>query len=169
MIGIFKSKNEKILSEVIAFEGRLNQALMPLLKESDKLIATKGALMAMAINIALYFLKIRNLQNYEEIFKHLTTHFSSVFGSVVEKISHGKISREIATSSFLREMQDTYEDYAVTLAKSVLNSEEALQGCLTIFLEKSGRVFTSEMERLQAVIILGFELQNLMKRFRSIL
>ena len=170
MIWPFKSKNEKILNEVVAFEGRLNQAVVPLLQKPDKPVAGNGALMSMAVNIALHFLAVRNLKVFQKASVQIIAHAASTYGSMVAIGSEGKISVEDATNSILHEMQTTQSDYSHALEKSASNPEGALQECLDIFLERSGGwMFKGEVERAEAVVVLSAELQNLMGRFKSIL
>jgi len=170
MIWPFKSKNEKILNEVVAFESRLNQALVPLLQEPDKPIAANGALMSMAINMALHFLAIRNLKVFKQVSTDIIAHTVSAFGSSVAIASKGKVRVEDATNSILHEMQTTQTYYSDALDKSASNPEGALQECLDIFLDRSGGwAFKGEIERAEAVILLSAELQLLMSRFKFIL
>nr|MBI1231873.1 hypothetical protein [Cytophagales bacterium] len=170
MIWSFQNKNEKILNEVVAFEGRLNQALVPLLQKPEKPVAGNGALMSMAVNMALHFLAVRNLKIFQKASVHIIAHAASTFGSMVAIGSEGKISVEDATNSILHEMHTTQADYSNALAKSSSSPEGALQECLNIFLDRSGGwVFKGEAERAEAVVLLSAELRNLMSGFKRIL
>jgi len=170
MIWPFKSKRERILDGIKTFENRLNQALIPLLQKPENPIAGNGALISMAVNIALYFIAIKNLKIFKKTAPYVISHTAVVFGSMVAIGSEGKVSAEVAAKSILHEMQNTQADYSNALEKSSSNPEEALHKCLDIFLESSGGwTFKDEMSRAEATILLSIELQHLMKKFRSIL
>lgn len=170
MIGLFKSKNEKVLNEIKTFESRLNQAVIPLLQKPEKPIAGNGALMSMAVNIALHFLAIRDLKVFSKAAPYVLSHVASGFGYMVAIGSDGKVSFEEAADSIIREMESNQVRYSNALDKSPSSPEEALQECLDIFLESSGGwTFKGEAERAEAVILLCDELQCLMNRFRAIL
>ena len=121
MIWPFKSKSEKILKEVIVFESRLNRVLVPLLKKPEKPVAGNGALMSMAVNIALHFLAIRSPQAFEKASTEIIAHIVSAFGSALAMASKGRVRVEEATNSILYEMQATQADYSNALEKSPSN------------------------------------------------
>lgn len=170
MIWPFKSKSEKVLKEILTFESRINKALVPLLDKPEKPIAANGALMSMAVNLALYLLAIKSTKVFEKASVEVIAHTVSAFGSTVAFASNGKVSVEDATESILRELTSTQAVYCDALAKARSMPEGGLQKCLDIFLERSGGwAFKDEIERARATIILGAELQRLMGRYKSIL
>lgn len=170
MLWLFKSKSERACDEIKVFESRLNKSLAPLLQKPEKPIAGNGALMSMAVNMGLYFVALRKPKILEKVAVAILSDSASAFATVVAIGSKGKVKVEDAANTILHEMRSTQNAYFSALDKSGTNPEEALQGCLDIFLKSSGGwAFKGEVERAQAVALLGTELQNLMQRFRRLL
>ena len=168
MIWPFKSRAEKVFDEIKVFETRLNHALVPFLKQPEKPIAANGALMAMAINMALHFLAIRGPAVFEKVSFEVVAYAAPAFGSAVALASKGKVRVEDATHIILHEIQESREAYSDALFESP--PTRSLQLCLDILLERSGGWgFESEVERASAIVVLTSELQRLIRRYKTIL
>lgn len=170
MFSFLKKKDEKIYDQIRDFEKRLNRAFAPLLEKPQKPILANAALIGMATNIALYFVAMKDVSFFQENTKFFLHEIGMGFGEVVETVTGEKVKKDEAATMLIKEMEKTSVLYCSSLDKSAVNPQEALDGCIQIFLDSAeGWEFKGEVERTMAVIKLSEEIKILMNRFRSTL